>query len=482
MSGTILPRETLIRVLALCGLALPSMAAAAAAPQDEAGVEEAAVRASVKRMAAALMGEDSKAITSQLWTDSDLEREAAETWAASMTGQFRLRRLVYDKFGPEGLWDYDPRSRGNMPPGTKPGEVATRVEKVMPGAQVKVEGDHAKVTFTADPKRPMELKKVGSEWKPIYSSINPPKMSEPLLRNFIRANGYWGPNHHKTADELEAGKYKSGAEVRKALDRRQDDSAAEIAVPIQLPRVPDAPAARRVNAKPLTQAQYDVRTAAMLPELAVSDYDVERAPLGEERKKAMLEASAKLKSELAELVKRADEHPDQSAVIVKEITAKKRAAGLQIGQALTPDDQAKLDQTSHIIIYEAAIVRRLRTIRPGGPEGIERHLKAAAATDEQRATIAKIRDDLAKRQDEIFGRESAEISGLTGTFKMDLWQQEAESETRDAIRSVRKVFTPQQLAKWDASLVSARAQPARPAQPGTAQPPTPQRKTEPLPF
>jgi hypothetical protein len=65
---------------------------------------------------------------------------------------------------------------------------------------------------------------------------------------------------------------------------------------------------------------------------------------------------------------------------------------------------------------------------------------------------------------------------------MDLWQQEAEAATRDAIRAVRKVLTPEQLARWDASLVAP--PPQSPPRPATVQPPPPpqQPKPAPLPF
>src|SRR4051794_37330122 len=109
-----------IRLLAFFAVLLPTLTASADVAKKGEAADGAAVTSSVKRMMAALMGEDPKAITAQLWTENDLERQAAETWAASMTGQFRLRRLVFEKFGAEGMWDYDPRTRGNSPPGTKP--------------------------------------------------------------------------------------------------------------------------------------------------------------------------------------------------------------------------------------------------------------------------------------------------------------------------------------------------------------------------
>lgn len=164
---------------------------------------------------------DPKAVRAWLHTETELEAEAADVWAHSTTGQFRVQDAIRERFGDEGLKDYSGGRHASKLP-KDPAAKAAMLDALLKEAKVEVDGDKAFVTHPLQPDKPMELRKTRDGWKPLFTSVHGER-GPARLRSFIKYNRLMGPAHHKTADEIAEGKYKSVAEIRLVLDDRTTD-------------------------------------------------------------------------------------------------------------------------------------------------------------------------------------------------------------------------------------------------------------------
>ncbi|HZN68676.1 MAG TPA: hypothetical protein VFB66_25575 [Tepidisphaeraceae bacterium] len=216
-------RPLTLSLLALA-LALPCGAADKPAAKSDASTSPTKRKADtpVAAMRAMMLdGEanDPKLLRPWIWTANDLEAEAADVWARSMTGQQRLKKAVYERFGAEGLERMDFGSKNPRPPRTDRAKAETELDAVLKDAVVKVDGDKATVTHPKQPGEAVELRKTDEGWKVTFASTLRESRPE-RLKEYIRLNKRWGPSFHDTAEEVAAGKFESVEEVNQSLTVR----------------------------------------------------------------------------------------------------------------------------------------------------------------------------------------------------------------------------------------------------------------------
>jgi hypothetical protein len=220
---------TRLPMLCLAGLlsAAPCYAAdpaadSAAAPAGKTSGASTPLDA-MRRFVLVWNGGDEKATRAMLWTENDLQAAAADVWASSTTGQFRLRQLVFERFGPEGLKEYD---GGTRQPPMNDADREKMADAVVKEVRVTVDGDKAVVSHPArqDAEHP-ELRRTPDGWKIVFETMEkrPAPRTPAQLRQYIKMNRLWGRAYHKTADEVKEGKYQTVAEVQRVLSERTED-------------------------------------------------------------------------------------------------------------------------------------------------------------------------------------------------------------------------------------------------------------------
>jgi hypothetical protein len=225
-------------VMVAIGLVASLVALAGAAPPAESDRKSqptaaATPKEALKRVMLASLTLDPAVVRPLLWTANELESQAADVWAASMTGQFRLREAVRKRFGEEGLKEFTSLKSS---PSLKPEEAEAAADERLKDVQVQVDGDRAILTHPSESK-PLELRRTPAGWKAVFTNVL--GMSSPkLLQNYIKLNAPWGPAHHTTAEEVEKGKYASVAEIKAAVEDRihpEDAALRGKAAPAQRP-------------------------------------------------------------------------------------------------------------------------------------------------------------------------------------------------------------------------------------------------------
>lgn len=200
-----------------CHAAKPATAPSTAATSRPSTPQEAA-----RQFMIAFDGGDERTTRALLATDNKLESEAADVWAASTTGQFALRRLVFEKFGVEGLRVYDD-GRTVPPPSTRE-QIRKNADDMMKILTVKVDGDSAMFEHPQHPEQPLKLRKVSGGWAVTFSSMHATK-SPAESQRYISLNRSSGPIYRGVIDDVKSGKLKSAKAVREAVDDREVEDA-----------------------------------------------------------------------------------------------------------------------------------------------------------------------------------------------------------------------------------------------------------------
>ena len=217
-------RPLILSLLALL-LALSSLAADKPTGRSDAAAKTAGAKTpkeAVKGFVLATETNDAEAVRPWLHTETDVESEAADVYVGSTTGQIRVQHLVRERFGEEGFKEFSGGSRPPPPRPKDPAEIGAVIDAMLKDAKVRVEGDKAVLTHPMQPEKPIELRKTDDGWKPLFTSLHGQR-DPALLKNFIKQNRLYGPAYHKTADEIEAGRYKSVAEIQRVLSDRTTD-------------------------------------------------------------------------------------------------------------------------------------------------------------------------------------------------------------------------------------------------------------------
>ena len=130
--------------------------------------------------------------------------KAIESMAKTFGAMKKLQDAAVAKFGEEG------KSVAGGPGGGKGGNMAEMSKKVDEATE-QITGDTATLT-TKDGGEPLKLKKVSGDWKVDVTQMggDMAKEGQPMMDAMAKAAG-------ETADEINAGKYKTAKEAQTAL-------------------------------------------------------------------------------------------------------------------------------------------------------------------------------------------------------------------------------------------------------------------------
>jgi hypothetical protein len=178
-----------------------------------------------KHFMGAVTSGDTTAVRQSIDAHTPLEKQASDVWVDSLMAQKRFQRAVFQNFGKDGFREYFPNS-------PFPGEDAIPPD-VFKDSKVTIDGNIARFK-DARAGQETRLIKVDGVWKvPLEDLLTTGKLPEEkrasFVQNYIESNRDYGPAFDRTTEEIQAGKYKTLAEVREAVDRNLMDPAGGMA-------------------------------------------------------------------------------------------------------------------------------------------------------------------------------------------------------------------------------------------------------------
>ncbi|MEO6434575.1 MAG: hypothetical protein ABIP55_02290 [Tepidisphaeraceae bacterium] len=178
-------------------------------------------RGALKRLAQALDAGERAVVLDLLSAESDAQRKWATATADLAEATAALRRSAVAGFGPQG-------SRGLAVDAAASPEALARID----GAEVAITGDSATVRPAQDEGPPIVLVRRDGRWRVPVSEFSRDVEAVDLDRA-IAALADETRLLRELATEVSAGKYKTAADARQALDRRILQSAMPQLEPVQ---------------------------------------------------------------------------------------------------------------------------------------------------------------------------------------------------------------------------------------------------------
>ena len=191
---------------------LIGLAAASSAPTT-APADPSTPKGALKALAQALDAGDRKAVLDLLSATNPADQKLADATADVAEASARLRQTAGKAFGEEAA----------RPLGVQVGATPEAIARI-DSAKVQLDGERATVRANDSEGPPMVLARVNGSWKVPVSELSKDVEAADVEKN-VAALADQARLLRELSEEVAAGKYKTAADARQALDRRIMQSA-----------------------------------------------------------------------------------------------------------------------------------------------------------------------------------------------------------------------------------------------------------------